>query len=88
MLDHSDHTDAGYYSDTDHLQPNVQPLHGSITVKETALILFQTPLILLLKSALKHRNIQFYTVLQSLSGNYQTSGYIQHLSQCHQVDVN
>lgn len=80
MLDHSDHTDDGYYSDADHLQPNVQPLHGSITVKETALILFQTPLILLLKSALKHTNIPLCTALQSLSGNYQTSGYIQHLS--------
>lgn len=70
MLDHSDHTDAGYYSDTNHLQPNVQPLHGSVTVEETALILFQAPLILLLKPALKNTKLQFYSALQSLSGHY------------------
>lgn len=73
MLDHSDHADAGYYGNTNHLQPNVQPLHGSITVEETSLILFYTPLILLLKSALKHIKIKFYSGLQiTISQLYST----------------
>lgn len=51
MLDDSNHTEAGYYSDTNQLQADVQPLHGGVAEEQAALVLFQAPGALLLKSA-------------------------------------
>lgn len=51
VLDHSNYTNSSHYSDADHLQPNVQPLRGSVTDEHTALVLIQPPFILLLEPA-------------------------------------
>lgn len=42
MLEDSDQRQAGHHSDSDHLQADVQPLHGSVAQEKTALVLLQT----------------------------------------------
>ena len=50
VLDDGDHADARHHDNADHLQADVQPLHGGVAKEQTALVLLQTPLVLLLKS--------------------------------------
>lgn len=52
MLDNSDHRNCCHNSNSNHLKPNVQPLHGSVAGKTAALVELQSQLILSLKPRL------------------------------------
>ena len=51
VLDDCNDADAGHQGDTDHLEADVQPLHGGVAGKQTSLVLLQTLFVLLLKPA-------------------------------------
>lgn len=54
MLDDCDDANAGHHGNTYHLEPDVEPLHGSIAGEQTALILLQATFVLRLKSTREH----------------------------------
>lgn len=53
MLDDCESPEAGYHGDADQLQADVQPLHGGFAEEPAALVLLQTPGVLLHKPAAK-----------------------------------
>lgn len=52
VLDDGYSCNSSDYSNSDHLQPNVQPLHCGVTGKTAALIQFKSQLVLCLKPRL------------------------------------
>lgn len=65
MLDDCDDANPGHHGNTYHLEPDVEPLHGSIAGEQTALILLQAAFVLCLESTGEHHMIiELHTAIE------------------------